>query len=458
MRSRKFPGSLQTLIISSVLAILIFSGCQKPTINFGTPFIDNNTTKIVVVDTFSAYMSTVTVDSFGSAGTGMLMIGRYKDDYTGVITGKTYLQVSPPFNPPVISNQAGFDSMSLILRLNKYSYGDTTKSMRFVVSQLQEIINYPGLQKTFYSNDSIPYDPNPMGYTDVTVHPSVPYSSQLINDSVKIRLPDAKGLELFGMLQRRSDTTQNAPRFLAFFKGLAIYTGDNSIGAMYGFKDTVFMRVYYHETGVTLTPKFLDFRTYLTQYQFNQVSYDRTGTPLQGLSSVPVVTPGVPREISSDLTDDLGFVQSGTNLQVKIRFPYIWKLQQLPDFVSVLKAELVLKPIAGSYSPALPLPPGIQIYQTDEKNLLGFPIVLTGGQYGNLSVDYYYGANTNYSYDLTTFVKQQLAAGAENNAKDGVMLVLPAPAYNTTMNRAVIGDRKNPLNRAVLKIYYASFY
>jgi hypothetical protein len=154
MRSRKFPGSLHTIILSSVLAILILSGCQKPTINFGTVFVDNNTTKIIVVDTFSAYMSTVTVDSFGTAGTGMLMIGRYKDDYTGVVTGKTYLQVSPPFNPPVISNQAGFDSMSLILRLDKYAYGDTTKSMRFVVSQLQQVINYPGLQHTFFSNDS----------------------------------------------------------------------------------------------------------------------------------------------------------------------------------------------------------------------------------------------------------------------------------------------------------------
>ncbi|MFI5155452.1 MAG: hypothetical protein ACHQEM_04680, partial [Chitinophagales bacterium] len=220
----------------------------------------------------------------------------------------------------------------------------------------------------------------------------------------------------------------------------------------------VFMRVYYHEPGVILSPKFLDFRIYLTQYQFNQVSFDRTGTPLQALSSVPQVTPAVAREISSDSTDDLGFVQSGTTLELKIRFPYIWKLQQLPDFVSVLKAELVLTPIAGSYTPALSLPPGIQIFQTDERNLLGLPIVLTGGQYGNLNVDYYYGSNTNYSYDLTTFIKQQLAAGAENNLKNGVMLVIPSPAYNTSMNRAVIADRKNPQNRAVLKIYYASFY
>jgi hypothetical protein len=244
----------------------------------------------------------------------------------------------------------------------------------------------------------VPYDPIPLGYTDITVHPSVPYSSQLINDSVKIRLPDSKGQELFGMLQRRSDTTQNAQSFLAFFKGLSIYPGDNSLGAIYGFRDTVFMRVYYHEPGVILSPKFLDFKIYLTQYQFNQVSFDRTGTPLQALSSVPQGTPGVAREISSDSTDNLGFVQSGTTLQLKIRFPYIWKLQQLPDFVSVLKAELVLTPVAGSYTPALSLPPGIQIFQTDERNLLGPPIVLTGGQYGNLNVDYYYGSNTNYSY------------------------------------------------------------
>jgi hypothetical protein len=459
MRSSNPISRTHTILLSSAVTLFLLGACVKPTINFGTAFVSNNNTNIVVIDSFTTQMSTVYVDSFPTAGTGTMLLGRYKDKAFGVISSKTFFQMAPPINIPTISNRAAYDSLVLITRINRYFYGDTTVTQTYHVSQLSNLIQLPGIQPTFYSNNTVPYNNSPLGSSTLRIYPHAGYTSQLANDSVKYRLPDAKGLELFNLLQTKSPTVTNTNSFLAYFKGLAIYPDDNSTGAVYGFKDTVIMRVFYHEPGVASVNRYTDFTFFNRVFQWNNIVADRTGTPLQKLASTPETTQGIPVEISSDSTGHAAYAQSATSMQVKIKFPFIWKLQQLPDFVSVLKADLIVSPVSGSYDPLFALPPRLQIYQTDERNLLLAPIILTGAQYGNLIVDYVYGTNTNYTYDLTNFIKAELLAGADNNLKNGVMLVQPAPDYNTMLNRAILGDRTNKLNsRIILKIYYASFY
>ena len=46
-----------------------------------------------------------------------------------------------------------------------------------------------------------------------------------------------------------------------------------------------------------------------------------------------------------------------TGLQAKVLFPTVYGLTQFSDYISLLKAELILKPVPGSYNPLLPLPP-----------------------------------------------------------------------------------------------------
>src|SRR5580698_3503569 len=114
------------IFFSSVLVIFFFTSCDKPTIDFGNTFISNNNSSIVVVDTSTLLLSTISLDSFPTAGTGTQLIGRYHDDYFGTITSESFLQIGPPPGLPVISNLAALDSISLIMRLNKTFYGDTT--------------------------------------------------------------------------------------------------------------------------------------------------------------------------------------------------------------------------------------------------------------------------------------------------------------------------------------------
>lgn len=424
--------------------------CTKPTINFGNNYSNDNATNVITVDTFGIRLSTVFLDSFPTSGTGSMLIGRYHDPYTGTVTSRSYSEITYPSVLPTITSLAQFDSLELIFRINKSFYGDTTKMQRYLVSQVTSVLNYPGIQLQFFNIDSIPYDPTILGSADVQINPTAGFTSQKTGDSVKIRLPDAQGLFLYNLLYDQSDTVKNAATFRGFFKGLTIYPDTTRPGAIYGFRDSMFVRLHYHEPGVVYQPLFVDFPYVNKANQFNRITADRTGTPIQNIS-------GQNPEIVSTATGNASYLQPSTALYVKLLFPTLGNLLQYPDYLSVLRATLTIKPVDGTYSPIYALPPQINLINTTQANTLG-TTAATGT--GGLVIDYLYGANTAYNYDVTSYVQAAILRGVQDNAVNGIMLTIPAPAYNTTFNRVIVGDQFTPLrvNQISLKIFYASYY
>ena len=444
------------IFFSFLFVIFFFTSCDKPTINFGSSFITNNNTSVVVVDTVTLALSTVSQDSFPTAGTGAQLIGRYQDPYFGIITSESFLQIGLPAIIPPVSNQAGFDSISLILRLNKTFYGDTTTTMRFNVSQLDTPITLPApyVQSTFFNNSFIPFNPIPWGSSVVTISPTALHTSQNFQDSVKIRLPDSIGLKLLDLMQFRSDTVTNLNSFLSYFKGVCIYPDASSSGVIYGFRDTAFVKLYYHEPGTVTNYTYAIFPFNVKTHQFNNISFDRTGTQLANINNPIYNVPNTStHELPASATADSSvYLQGGTGLQVKIRFPYLSNLLQLPDYVGILRAELILQPKAGTYTPELALPPQVTISRSNPTNIVG----LTVGTSGNLVVDYIYGQNTFYSYDVTSYIKQIITDPMLN--QDALIFNMPSPASVTTMNRAVLQNKKYSTSNynVSLKLYYIS--
>ena len=445
------------ILLFSVLAIFSLAGCQKPNIAFGTTFLNNSNTNIVVIDTFAVSLSTVLVDSFPTAGTGTMMIGSYQDPYFGNISSRPYVQVGIPPITPTVSFQATFDSLDFIMRSNKSFYGDTTIQQRYYINQLDTVISLPPLQYSFFNNSSIPFNPTPLGYRDVTILPAASQTSLSGFDTVKIRLPDSLGLTLMGMLQRKSDTITSLAKFLSYLRGFTLSADPSSKGVMFGFRDTVTMRIHYHEPGEVNVYKFIDFPFNAKPRQFNQVTADRTGTPLQALVNAQASRPNplIYAEAPSTMTGNMAFVQSSTGIQLKIMFPNMSALTNLPDYLGILKATLILKPVPGSYTPTIPLPPQLTLSQTDMSNRLGGGVTTPNTPpTGSLFVDYTYGQNTAYNYDITTYLKSLIISGLYN--QNGIMLTVPPPSNYTTMNRAIFNDRNNKVYTITLKLYYIS--
>ncbi|HCL84848.1 MAG TPA: hypothetical protein DIC22_12785 [Chitinophagaceae bacterium] len=430
--------------------MMVIVGCTKPQIQFSNAYNGDNATNVVSVDTFSVKLSTVFLDSFTTSGTKSQLLGRYNDPFFGTVTSRSYSDIGAPYPLPSLTNFSVYDSIQLILRINKTFYGDTSKIQGFLVSQLTQVMNYPGIQTAFYSNNSIPYDPAVLGSAYVQINPTAGLTSQRMGDSVKITMPNSMGEQLFGLLYRQPDTITNASLFRGYFKGLTVYPDTTLPGAVYGFMDSLVLRLFYHEPGVVMVQKTADFPLVNPATQFNQIIADRTGTPTAPLG------PGN-LELPSTATGNQAFLQPITSLYTKLLFPTITDLLGYPDYLAVMKAQLIIKPVQGTYSPVLNLPPAVNLTLTNYANTIG--AVLPYGS-GNLTIDYLYGTNTNYTYDITAYIQKALTQGAPNNAINGLMLITPATTFNTTFNRAVFGDSHNPQlsNQISLKIYYASYY
>jgi hypothetical protein len=450
MARKCFFNNQTSVFFLPVLFMLAMSACTKPQISFQSVYNGDNATNVISIDTFAVKISTVFLDSFTTSGTSTQLLGRYIDPYFGTITSRSYSDIGTPFPLPTLTPTSIYDSLQLIMRINKSFYGDTTQVQRFLVSQLTQVMDYPGIQTSFFSNNSIPYDPSILGSTYVKINPTAGLTSQRIGDSVKITMPNTMGKQLFDLLFRQPDTVTNSSIFRGYFKGLTVYPDTTLPGAIYGFKDSLVLRIYYHEPGVTLQYKTTDFNLVSPSTQFNQITANRVGTLVAGINSTN-------QELPSSSTGNQTFLQPITSLYTKLLFPTISNLLGYQDYLAVMKAQLIIKPVAGTYSPIYSLPPVVNLALTNQINTIG-SIIPSGN--GSLTIDYLYGTNTSYTYDVTSYIQSAVLQGAPNNAKNGLILTTPATTFNTMFNRMVIGDANNVLrsNQISLKIYYASYY
>jgi hypothetical protein len=220
---------------------------------------------------------------------------------------------------------------------------------------------------------------------------------------------------------------------------------------VYGFRDSVTMRLHYHVTDVFIENKYLDFTYYNgDNKQFIQVKSDRTSTPVAVFNSST-------KEIISTSTNNEAFLQYLTGFIPKIQFPSLRNLLLRSDYVKILKAQLIVKPVKSSYSGYMPLPPQLFASVTDLSNTFGSYLVAPGSsdyQTGNLLIDPIYGETTAYTYDVTAYLQQQILVSTNN--QNGLLLVQPGPSLISNLDRVVIGDQKNNAGSIQLKLYYVS--
>lgn len=467
MTIHKYPRKELLFLLPSLLALFFLTSCQKqPKLDFGQSYTtDNNSANVVVVDTTTVLMGTTFVDTTSTNGTGYLMVGSYKDDYLGKVTSRAFLQLAPPTSLPTISSvNDRYDSMSLILFFKKSNpwYGDTTSLQSFYVNQVDTLYQLGTFQNAFNSRSSLRINPTPLGHTDpLYIWPNIPNTNELINDTVKIRMDDNFGRTIYNMVYNLSDTVKNNTVWQNWFHGLCV-SSDNTGNAIYNFKDSAIMRIYYREAGIVSTVKYIDFNITNKANQFNNIRPDYTGTILKDSLRKPTVAVQPPPITYSKSTNHSSFVQTIMGLNVKLTFPALSSIALRPDYIGLLRAQLIVRPVPGSFNTTWRLPPALGIYLTDQNNQIGTPIPATGvsgAQTGALSLDYFNPLTTVYTYDVTAFVKGQITNNESNASQTGLLLSIPASANESALNRLIIADQSYPLNqRVTLAVYYLSLF
>ncbi|MFP3822159.1 hypothetical protein SB658_26045, partial [Bacillus sp. SIMBA_008] len=72
--------------------------------------------------------------------------------------------------------------------------------------------------------------------------------------------------------------------------------------------------------------------------------------------------------LSSLLTGNQGFIQSGTGVACRIDFPNIKQFKNIATNGAIVDAELILKPVNNSYSEKYPLADSLTVYVGDNLN------------------------------------------------------------------------------------------
>lgn len=429
------------IVFCLALGAGLFSSCYKKEIQFGSDLPDSYS-KIVAIDTVTPILSTFVLDSFPTSGNNILLIGRCKDPVMGTTIARTFFQPSLPdaAKNTTLPDDAVYDSMVLVLNPSKEYYGDTSKKQTFSVYELAAQPDYTYENKLF-NTSSVGIHPTPL----VTINKSLSPA----RDSLSFKFPDSKGLAFFNRIRTKSYEFYDETNFLDYFKGLSIQVAAADEGAIYQFKadSSATLRLYYHTTVPYYEKHSIIFVPGRSSYQFNQVLTTRTGTAFQ---------PTYPdqQEFFTSETFPYACSQTGTGVMLKVKFPSLQNILTLGKTVKLLSAELILKPVEGTFDPyGYRLPPSVYMAQTDATNTIGYPLVDATGEstlYSSPFIDDIYRLNTHYSFDLTPYIGYLL--NTINTAEDGVFVVEENPGFSKKLNRMVIGSLHQLQYKSKLKL------
>ncbi len=440
---RAIPFKILKVILwpAFIAQVFILVSCSKDVNEFtlGQEFVESQTA-IIIIDTFGIELSTVIIDSIPTSGTEAALIGSYEDETFGKVTSHSYFQVGLPEYTFIDDNDI-YDSITLLLRYSGYSYGDTLQPLRIIVHRLLEEIE-PDESGYLYNTSSFSYYLNDIGAKTFIPRPG-------IDDSVEIKLSDNIGMDLFNKLMDDDEVLSTEDNFLSYFNGIAIVSDENINRAIIGFKaieEDLLVRIYSHRIGETLTVLHNDFPLVYSDRQFNHIQHDFSNIVLDILERQK-------EAVASSTTGDKTYVQGGTALMTKIRFPSLQDILLFEQGI-IIKAELVVTPVKSSYS-VFSLPEDLILYETDKINRLGNVIYNSDGSVTTASfvLDELYNEETSYTFDITEFINDELS----DNYFDidhGLLICLPSDRLLESFDRLIL-EAANPLPK--LKLYYMTY-
>ncbi len=433
-------------IFSLLLILILFFACTEEDdlgqFPIGRNFISSQT-HVVMVDTFSLKLSTFLIDSIPANSPGNLLVGRYNDMFLGKVSSTSFFQMNKP-GYEGIKDEAIFDSLTLVLKYDGLSYGDTTKEQTISVYEVLEEIEETD-NSYIYNTSRFKTDETPLGVKKIIPEPNT-------RDSLEIRLNDELGKSLMQMMKDDDDKVSTVDKFLGYFKGIALVPGDED-ASLLGFNSAdslINMVLYTHMVGQTRTEARYLFPMYSAKTCFNNITSDRTGTPVENLSTQRL-------NIPSSETDDKSYIQAGIGIVSRLDFTGLEKIMELETRNIMYKAELILRPYPGS-NKQIDYPQEIMLYSTDKYNRLVSSIQNDDDE--TLLADFYfedmYHKDTHYTFDITDFILGELSDGYFNT-ENGLVIAFPNETFQSSGQRLVFDARKGNDYRPMLKLYFIEY-
>jgi len=430
-----------TLRASIILACFL-TACEKPPINTDEERTGEHP-DIYYYDDADILISTHKADSFLTSGSNRLSVGYHKDALFGTLQSTAYIQLDLPEDNLLKDKELIFDSLVLHLKPTGNYYGDTLEPATIKVHRLiEKISNEETNDNNYYNTKQFRFESNPIGTTTQQIKPQQA-------SGIAIKLSDTLGLEFLKKFQENHTEVRNNKEFTEFFKGLAISSDSTKSKNWFQYQpdsNNGFMRLYYRVKNHQFERKFLDFKHSPVKLS-SSILFNHSGTPLAEFQS------SRKQSKSSTLTNNHSFLHNLMPAYIKLEFPGLQKLKEKYPLIKIIKAELIIKPISEHVLSIYPLPGGLHLYTTDEKNGL-IEVVKekytssNNAQTGNLIIDKLYRTNTRYTYEITDFIHDKVF---NSHTLNKALMISPIFTNNTNQ-RLVLRDR-NVSKDITLRLY-----
>lgn len=411
----------------------------------GSDYLSVNN-KVLLIDTLTVNVSTINFDSLVTSNRSRILIGNYTDPILGKVKSESYFELTPDSYTLGSSSDTEtvnyvFDSISMILKYDRYYYGDTTKVQTISIHQLTQKVK-PNLDDdSFYNNSTLNYNTNSIGSRTF-------YPKPIGKDSVNIQMDASFGKNLFDKLKHNEITSVD--EFNDYFKGIVIKPSTTNSSNVVGYTTACVMRMYYKQANSNSEDTYTkDFTIADVSKQFNNISLDKTGTILQNL-------PDSRNKLASELTNNSAFIQSGTGVACRVDFPFVKQLKYISEKGVIVDAELIIKPIKNSASALYPIKDSLQVYECDHLNRISKILTNSDGSQMlaklNTTPDEF-NENIGYKINIGSFLYQEMMKTSGTKSS----LIFTFPNIAKGVNRIVLGNQKNSENKLQLKIYYISY-
>jgi hypothetical protein len=367
-----------------------------------------------------------------------MLIGNFNDNIFGKISSQSYFQIGIPDSFDLEEDEI-YDSLVLNIKYDSYYFGDTTKVHKILVHQLTENIEINnGEVLTSYS--SFNFNPTAAGSFVFRHEPTN------TSDTLKIKISDEIGFDLFDKLRTNSVLLSNNESFINYFHGFVLKEDESFEGSIIGLKgngDDVELILYTRKDASSNEKTKYQFRLEDVSRQFNYIIHDFSSTQLNNLVEQRY-------ELPSSESSGEAFLQGGIGLTIRVNFP------SLPEFLlfergKIVIAQLFIKPVHDS-NDNFSLPSELFIYESDKLNRKNSYVYNNQNSIvtSNLNIDELYNEETSYSFDITKYLNDELADSYVDPEK-GLLIMLTDRDTKASLDRLIV-DAQNKNTK--LNIYY----
>lgn len=328
-----------------MVAVLFFFSCEEDTSFLGFRKPKPFDVHFVEIPVNSSVFLSDSIITDNPATVGRLMVGQYMDNLLGKVNTEAFSEIYPS-STTILSETSVYDSITVQLRLDFYSYGISgTESLTFSIHEITgDTLTYFDGNRYYYNSPAPQYNPTALGEASAEVN----YDSlkkqgglQSGQDTIlaQTRLDDEFGLRLFNLAKNNPDSAfSKSSLFRSQIKGLAIIPsmGDAIIG-LNGNSSLSQVILHYHtveNSAVkdTLARSFT-FSTPGGSRAFTKISVDRAGTDL-----APIMMP-----YTSYAPDNgMRYIQNGSPVITKLDISQFYQLADTTENMIINSAELTI--------------------------------------------------------------------------------------------------------------------